>query len=184
MRLLALPPLTLAVFLVACGSDAESNASASASAAAKPAPTPAPTPTQTATATASASDAPVLPGTALKDVLKDVKSIRVLGKATGPMGAVISDKKDVAALVTAIGTDQQLKKAFDGKCTTMPIRLDFQSNDSKSNDGQSLGAMGFCDADGPFNTGRFDGSGAAMAEVTIKDPAGFKAALKKAGAVK
>ena len=178
MRLLALPPLTLAVFLVACGSDAESNASASASAAAKP-PPPAPTPSQTATATASASGAPVLPGTALKDVLKDLKSIMVLGKATGPMGAMVSDKKDVAAFVTAIGTDQQLKKAFDGKCTTMPIRLDFQSND-----GKSLGAMGFCDADGPFNTGRFDGSGAVMAEVTIKDPAGFRAALKKAGAIK
>ncbi len=115
----------------------------------------------------------------MKDVLKDLKSIMVLGKATGPMGAMVSDKKDVAAFVTAIGTDQQLKKAFDGKCTTMPIRLDFQSND-----GKSLGALGFCDADGPFNTARFDGSGATMAEVTIKDPAGFKAALKKAGAVK
>jgi hypothetical protein len=177
MRLLALPPLTLAVFLVACGSDAESNASASATASQKP-PPPAPTPSQTATATASASASPVLPGTAMKDILKDLKSIMVLGKATGPMGAMVSDKKDVAAFVTAIGTDQQLKKAFESKCA-MPIRLDFQSND-----GKSLGAMGFCDADGPFNTARFDGSGAEMAEVTIKDPAGFKAALKKAGAVK
>jgi len=102
----------------------------------------------------------------------------VLSKTTGPMGAMVSDKKDVAALTAAIGLDQQLKKGFESRCMT-PTKLDFESNDNKS-----LGVIGFCDTDTTFASGRFDGSGAQDAQVDVKDPAGFKASLKKAGAIK
>jgi hypothetical protein len=170
-------PFVLALFLAACGDSGGGAASTSASATSKPPPPP-PPPPPTASATASASAGPVLPGTALKDVLKDLKSVMVLSKATGAMGAMVSDKKDIAALVAAIGLDQQLKKSFESRCMT-PTKLDFESTDNKS-----LGVIGFCDTDSTFASGRFDGSGAQQAQIDVKDPAAFKAALKKAGAIK
>jgi hypothetical protein len=175
MKPLILAPLCLLLF--ACDSTPEAGASASAAATAPVTHAPPAPPPPSASTEASAS-APVLPGTALKDVLKDVKSIMALGRASGPMGVMISDKKDVAAILAALGTDQSLKKPFESKCMT-PTKLDFQSKA-----GHSLGALGFCDTDTTFAKARFDGSGATQAEVVVKEPAAFKAALTKAGAIK
>lgn len=165
--------------LVACDDPPAPAASASAAAtqAKPPPPKPSAAPTQSAAAD-DGSGAPQLPGTPLKDTLKGVDIIMGLGKASGPMGVMASDKKDVAAILNAIGTDQPLKKAFGSKCIT-PTKLAFQDKDKKA-----LGVLGFCDTDDKFETGRFDGPGAVMVEVTVKDPAGLKTVLKKIGAIK
>ncbi len=165
--------------LLACDEPPATSSSASAAPAAKTSTPPKPTSAPTASATTEASPGtPLLPGTALKDTLKDVDTIMALGKATSPMGVMASDKKDIAAIMAAIGTDQLLKKPFESKCIT-PTKLAFQDKAKKG-----LGVLGFCADDDKFALGRFDGTGAQMAAVDVKDPVAFKAALKKIGAIK
>jgi len=170
--------VVLSGFAVACGDEPAAAGSASAKASSAP---PKPVSASAAAPSASASAAgetSTLPGTALKDVLKDTEQIMGLGPATSPMGVMNSDKKDIAAILAAIGTDQQLSKGFGAKCIT-PIKLAFQGKG-----GKSLGMLGFCDKDDKFATGRFDGSGAEMASVEIKNPTAFKALLTQIGVLK
>ena len=103
-----------------------------------------------------------------------VASLVGVGEVSGDPLFLLS----VAALLAAIGTDQQLSKPFGPKCVTT-TKLAFQTKD-----GKQLGVLGFCDKDESFAKGVFDGSGAEQAAVDVKDPAGFKAALKKIGAIK
>ncbi len=161
----------------ACGDATPSTASASAKQSAVPAPTQSARPTPSATSDASASS-PTLPGTPLKDLLKETTSVMVLSKLTGPMGAMTSDKKDIEAILGAIGTEQGLSKGFGAKCLT-PTKIAFQGDK-----GKQLGMLGFCDGDETFKTARFDGQGAAQAAVEIKDAEKLKASLKKMGALK
>lgn len=172
---LLLAPLSL----LACGDEAPAAGSASAAAksSAPPAATQSAKPTATASGEASAS-APVLPGTPLKDLLKETTTVMVLSKLTGPMGAMTSDKKDIAAIVAAIGGDQKLDKGFGAKCLT-PTKIAFQGDK-----GKQLGMLGFCEGDEGFKSARFDGQGAEMAAVEVKEPEKLKASLKKMGALK
>ena len=134
-------------------------------------------PAPSATGEASGS-APALPGTALKDVLKETTTVMALSKLSGPMGVMTSDKKDIAGILAAIGGDQTLSKGFGAKCLT-PTKIAFQGDK-----GKQLGMLGFCDGDESFKSARFDGQGAEMAAVEIKDVEKLKAALKKMGALK
>jgi hypothetical protein len=162
--------------LLACEDAAEPAKSASAKPTAPPpAASPSPPPSQSASADASA---PVLPGTSLKEVLKETTTVMALSKISGPMGVMTSDKKDVAAIIAALGPDQTLSKGFGAKCLT-PTKLAFQGEK-----GKQLGMIGFCDTDETFKSGRFDGSGAEQAAIEVKEPEKLKAAMKKLGALK
>ena len=162
--------------LLACGDATPSTASASAKPT-TPAPTQSAKPATSATSEASAGT-PVLPGTSLKDLLKETTTVMALSKLTGPMGAMTSDKKDIAAILAAIGTEQGLNKAFGPRCTT-PTKIAFQGDK-----GKQLGMLGFCDTDESFKSARFDGQGAEQAAVEVKEPEKLKASLKKMGALK
>ena len=120
----------------------------------------------------------MLPGTPLKDALKETTTVMALSKISGPMGVMTSDKKDVAAIIAAIGADQTLSKGFGAKCLT-PTKIAFQGDK-----GKQLGMLGFCDGDDSFKSARFDGPGAEQAAVEVKEPEKLKAALKKLGALK
>ena len=119
----------------------------------------------------------MLPGTPLKDVLKETTTVMALTKISGPMGVMTSDKKDVAAIIAAIGAEQTLSKGFGSKCLT-PTKIAFQGDK-----GKQLGMLGFCDDDS-FKSARFDGPGAEKAAIEVKEPEKLKAALKKLGALK
>ncbi len=163
--------------LLACDEGSPSAQSASAKPTAPPVASPSPSPAQSASGDASAS-APLLPGTPLKDLLKETTTVMALSKISGPMGVMTSDKKDVAAIIAAVGGDQTLSKGFGAKCLT-PTKLAFQGDK-----GKQLGMLGFCDTDETFKSARFDGPGVEQAAVEIKDPEKLKAAMKKLGALK
>ena len=178
--------LMLLTSLVAFGCDdsaggagsASSSAKASAPTSAAPKPSaPASTPAPPRPEDEPAGEAK-LPGTPLKDVLKDVATVMGVSKTTSAMGVMTSEKKDVAGILDAVGLDQKLDKPFGAKCV-QTTRLAFQSKDSKQ-----LGMISFCDGDADLKTGSFDGAGAERAAVTIKDPAKLIAAMKKLGAMK
>ena len=171
------PILLCCSALVACDDSAEPAKSASAKPTAAPAPSPSPTPAQSASADSSA-DTPQLPGTSLKEMLKETKTVMALSKISGPMGVMTSDKKDVDAIIAALGPDQTLSKGFGAKCLT-PTKIAFQGDK-----GKALGMLGFCDNDDTFKHARFDGPGADKAAVEVKEPEKLKAAMKKMGALK
>ncbi len=186
LRWLTLPlmklPANLAVvvlcsaLLPACEDAPPSKAaSASAKPTAPPASSPSPKPTESAAPSASAA---VLPGTPLKDAVKETTTVMALSKVSGPMGVMTSDKKDIAAILAAIGTDQTLSKGFGSRCLT-PTKIAFQGDK-----GKQLGMLGFCDNDETWKSARYDGPGAEQVAIEIKDPEKLKAAMKKLGALK
>jgi hypothetical protein len=178
--------LLLVISLAALGCGDGGSTSGSASASTKPSAPTSAAPKPSAPASTPAPPRPgdeppaesKLPGTPLKDVLKDVATVMAVSKGTSAMGVMTSEKKDIAGILDAIGLDQKLDKFFGAKCITS-TKVAFQAKESKQ-----LGMLSFCEGDAELKTGSFEGAGAERASVEIKDPAKLVAAMKKLGAMK
>jgi hypothetical protein len=176
--------VVISLAALGCGDGAGAAGSASASAKASAPTSAAPKPSAPASTPAPPrpGDEPAgeakLPGTPMKDVVKDVATVMAVSKTTSAMGVMTSEKKDIADILDAIGLDQKLDKGCGPKCMT-PTKIAFQAKESKQ-----LGMLSFCEGDAELKTGSFEGGGAERAAVTIKDPAKLVAAMKKLGALK